>query len=128
MKNILIVDDSQFMRNVLKELLMDNSSAMKLSQAVTISEADSRINAKRKFKELKPDVILLDMVMQSSETEGIEFIEEIRDSFDPKKIIMISSIGQPHLLDECKRLGIVTYLQKPFEQNEVIDAVNNAMK
>lgn len=127
MKTILIVDDSQFMRNVLKDLLMDSSAEIQLSDEIQIFEADGKVNAQKKLKEVNPDVILLDIVMQSSETEGLEFIEEIQDLFDTKKIIIISSIAQASVLDECNKLGIIRYLQKPFVQNQVIEAINKVL-
>lgn len=124
MKKILIVDDSAFMRNVLKDLLTTFEDKAELKDAVELYEADGKRKALEQLKSVKPDVILLDVVMRESETEGLEFIEEIKDIFDTKKVIMISSIGQSSLLTEFQRLGITNYLQKPFEDHQVIEAVN----
>ena len=127
MKKILIVDDSAFMRNIVKDLLTHTTDAQLLVDEVELFEADGKKNALLLLKNIKPDVILLDVVMRESEIEGLEFIQEIKEFFDTKKIIMISSIGQATVIDECKQLGIMTYLQKPFEQIQVIEAVNKAL-
>lgn len=127
MKKILIVDDSAFMRTILKDLLVSEVDGESLTTAVELSEADSKVNALKIFQKFKPDVILLDIVMQDSETEGLEFLEEIKDIFDMNKVIMISSIRQTSVLDKCKKYGVTSYLQKPFEHNQVIKAVNRAL-
>lgn len=124
MKKILIVDDSAFMRNILKDILADKSS---MKEPVEIHEADGKTNAEKKLKTLKPDVILLDVVMRESESEGVEFLNGVKSYFDVGKIIIISSVGQHVILDECKKLGISAYLQKPFDPSEVVDAVNKIL-
>lgn len=127
MKKILIVDDSAFMRNILKDLLSNKAEDVALKDNVELFEADGKTNAIKQFKKIKPDLILLDIVMRESEIEGIEFIEEIKPSFDLSKIIMISSIGQTEVLDKCNKLGIKTYLQKPFEHEQVIETINKIL-
>ena len=127
MKRILIVDDSAFMRGILKDLLMSQSGENTLSENIELFEADGKANALKQLKEVKPDLILLDIVMRESETEGVEFIKEIKDFFNVSKVIMISSIGQTAILDECKKMGIQCYLQKPFEHDQVIAEVNKGL-
>ena len=128
MKNILIIDDSAFMRNILKELLTNAVAENILSEPLTLYEADGKTNALKEMIKAKPDIMLVDIVMKESETEGIEFVNAIKDKFSMKKIIIISSIGQSAIWDECKRLGILHYLQKPFEKNEVISVMNEVLK
>src|SRR5436190_240894 len=127
MKKILIVDDSAFMRAILKDILTDKSDEISLSEPVEIFEADGKSSALKQLKKLKPNLILLDIVMQESETEGLEFIREIQNFFNTRNIIVISSIGQIAVLDECKQFNIRNYLQKPFEKNQVIEAVNKVL-
>ncbi len=125
MKKILIIDDSPFMRKLLKDLLL-NSERPRL-QAIEIYEADGKKSALVQLKKNKPDIILLDIVMQESEIEGLEFLQEVKDIYDARKIIMITSIGQPSIMEECKQFGIQNYLQKPFENAQVVDMVNKAL-
>jgi len=127
MKKILIVDDSEFMRKVLKDYLINKIDGVSLAEEVEIYEADGRINALKLFKKNKPDVILLDVVMKDSPTEGLEFLEEIKNEFDTKRIIMLSSIGQTSVMEACKQFGIISYLHKPFDPDLVIEAINRAL-
>lgn len=122
MKKILIVDDSAFMRNVLKEMITSDAEMAGLTD-FEIHEADGKKKALGITKKINPDVILLDVVMQESEFEGIEFLESIKEFFDLNKIIMITSIGQMEVLDKCKKLGVIIYIQKPFEDTEVINSI-----
>lgn len=128
MKKILIVDDSPFMRNILKDLLTNQNNQPNLAEDVKVFEADGKTNALNQVKKVKPDAILLDVVMKESETEGLEFLQEIVIFYDVSKVIMISSVGQDNIIEECKRLGVNVYLQKPFEHSEVINVVNSIIK
>lgn len=128
MKKILIVDDSLFMRTILKDLLMDKSDSITIEEPIKIYEADGKVGALTQLKITKPDVILLDIVMRESETEGLEFLSQIKDTYDTKKIIIVSSIGQSSILQQCEKLGISGYVKKPFERQQVIEAVNRILK
>ena len=126
MKKVLIVDDSAFMRGYLRDLLTSTScgDVPCLADTVEFFEADGKEKAIQATQLIQPDVILLDIVMKNGETEGLEFIEEIKDHYNPHKIIMISSIKQPFFINKCKQLGVMSYLQKPVEQKQFIEAVN----
>ena len=127
MKKILIVDDSAFMRAVLIDLLTKLPNGHALAEPIELFEAEGKANALKQIKVNKPDVILLDVVMKESEKEGLELIDDIKNIIDPKKIIMISSVGQPELIKACKDRGVLMYLHKPFEQEQVIEAVNSIL-
>lgn len=127
MKKILIVDDSAFMRTILKELLTSQTEDVNLSFPIEIFEADGKVSALKQLKKIKPNLILLDIVMQESETEGLAFIKEVKDTFNTRNIIVISSIGQASILNELRELNIANYLQKPFDRNQVIEAVNQVL-
>lgn len=126
MKKILIVDDSAFMRKLLKDILMTDTVFLK-KHTLTFYEASGKKEAFQHVKKIAFDAILLDIVMVESETEGIEFVEEIRDIFDVNKIIMISSVSQPVLYDKCDQLGITRYLNKPLVAKNIIESVSQVL-
>ncbi len=128
MKKILIVDDSPFMRNVLKEMIVSNAEAGEFDDNFEIFESDGKKDALVIAKKENPDVILLDIVMTESEMEGIEFITEANTFFDLSKIIMVTSIGHMDIINTCKNLGIKYYIQKPFEKNEVVSSIKSVIK
>lgn len=128
MKKVLIVDDSTFMRNVIKDLLSNKIDDVGVMDELKFSEADGKTKAIQQVKKIKPDTILLDIVMKESELEGVEFLEEINPYFDIKKIIMISSIGQSDVIEKCKKMGLLYYIQKPIDHKQLIEAVNQVIK
>jgi CheY-like chemotaxis protein len=128
MKKILIVDDSQFMRNVIKDTLAAKNNDAGVIDKLEFFEADGKDNAIKQVHLIKPDLILLDIVMKESEMEGIEFLENIKSSFNLNNVIMISSIGQMEIIEKCKNLGIKAYLQKPIDSDQLLEAVNHKIK
>jgi two-component system chemotaxis response regulator CheY len=118
MNKVLIVDDSAFMRGVLKELLAQRTPA------VEIFEADGRSAAAEIFKKVQPDLVLLDVVMRENELEGVEVLKDIKESYPNTKVIMLTSVGQVAVIEECKTLGAESYLEKPFDRDTVLDTID----
>lgn len=104
-----------------KILLCDDSRALRMvtGQQVTecgfdlAGEASNGRAAVDQYKALRPDVVLLDLVMP--ELSGQEALAEIM-SFDPEaKVVVLSSLGALHDIEECLRIGARSYLQKPID-------------
>jgi two-component system, chemotaxis family, chemotaxis protein CheY len=127
MKKILIVDDSKFMRSILKDFLTSQMAAHAFLVGSEIYEANGKHEALIQLNRFMPDVILLDIVMNNSELEGIELLNAIQHRYDINKVIILTSVGQSHLIDQCKKLGVHHYLQKPFEPNLIIDSLRSAL-
>lgn len=118
MANILVVDDAIFVRHTLKKILEAYGHTM-------VGEADSGIMALKKYDELKPDVVLLDITMPGM--NGTEVLVKLRAK-DPKaKIIICSSIGQQVVIAEAIQLGALDFIVKPFKEEQVIDAINKVL-
>jgi len=119
MAKILVVDDSAFMRKIMKGILekMGHND---------ITEASGGKEAIEKFKEVKPDLVLLDIIMP--DVGGIDVLREIK-GIDPNcKVIMVTAVGQEAMIDECTKLGAKGYIIKPFEELKVSEAIKDAMK
>ncbi len=127
MKKILIVDDSLFMRTVLKDLLVGKPNVLNQFEGFEIMEASGKLDALKKLEISTPDIILLDIVMGESGIEGVELVELLKGKYDPANIIIVSSVGQDHLKQKCKQLGINHYLQKPITNSQVFDAIKRVM-
>jgi CheY-like chemotaxis protein len=128
MMNILIVDDSQFMRSYIKDMLTGNNECADiLGDKIQCLEADGKLSALDKLAKSRIDIILLDIVMHESELEGIELIEAIHREFDVKRIVMVSSVRQQQLLDKCRKMGVTQYLQKPIEKAAMLAAIKDCM-
>ena len=122
MRKILIVDDSPFLRNSLKEIF---SRKPPTKEPLEIIEADSREKAIQEFEKQDPDLVLLDIVMREGEREGVKVLEQIRKTKTKTKtpVLMLTAVGQEAIIEECKRLGIEGYILKPFDDEEVVKAV-----
>ena len=114
MKKILIADDSMFMRMTLKN---------NLPKGYEIIEAASGSEALKQFKEQKPDLVLLDIVMPEGEEEGVDVLRKIMKSNPKACVVMVTAIGQDAIMDQCKKLGAKEYIVKPFDEKQVADVV-----
>jgi len=113
---ILIVDDSEFMRTILKNVILKS----KYSTAEIIEAADGD-EAIQKYNEQKPDLILLDIIMPVK--DGISVLKEIGQT--AKAIAIISSIDQIDVIEEAKTLGAKGYIVKPYDAKLVIDMIDS---
>lgn len=105
MKRILVVDDQSFIRELLKGQLQQ-------LQETSIMEAANGNEAMGKAKVLKPNLILLDIVMPNK--DGIEVLRELKGSPDTKDIpvIVVSSHSEQERIDEVLKLGALQFIDK----------------
>ena len=119
MASILIVDDAAFMRLTLKQMIEAHGHS-------TAGEAANGKEAVRKFVEVKPDVVLLDITMP--EMDGIETLKRIKE-IDPKaKIVICSAMGQQTMLAQAIQYGAKDFVVKPFEEKRLIAALENVLR
>lgn len=115
-KKILLIEDAEIMIDLLQK---------KLTQAgYQVYIAKDGEEGLRKMKEVKPDLILLDIVMPKM--GGFAVMEEMGKEPDLKKIpvVIVSNSGQPVELEKAKELGAKDWLIKTeFDPQEVIEKV-----
>lgn len=117
-KGILVADDASFMRMMIKDILTKNGFEI-------AGEAVNGLDAVDKYKELKPELVIMDITMP--EMDGIQAVKEIK-SIDPNaKIIMCSAMGQQAMVIEAIQAGARDFVVKPFQQERVIEAVRKAL-
>ena len=115
MKTVLIVDDSSMMRRLIKNIVIKNGYAV-------IGEASNGKAGVRKYKELRPDIVTMDLVMD--EMTGIEALSRILGENPEANVIMISSMGQDVLVRDAIVLGARDFILKPFDEAEVMGAIS----
>ena len=114
-KRILLVDDAAFMRKVLSNILTNNGYDV-------VGEAENGQIGIEKYKELKPDLTVLDVTMDV--LDGIEAVKCIKEYDPDAKLIMCSAMmGQTALVNEALEMGAMDYIRKPFKKEQVIEVV-----
>jgi two-component system, chemotaxis family, chemotaxis protein CheY len=115
---VLLVDDSAFMRTILKGILMKDPYEL-------AGEAANGREAVECYKKLRPDLVTMDIVMP--EMDGIEAVKAIR-AFDPSaRIIMVSAMGQQGMVIDAIQAGARDFIIKPFQPPRVLEAVKRVM-
>ena len=94
---------------------------LELRKIDVVGEAEDGVIAVEKYKELRPDIVLMDIIMPRK--TGLEAIEEIKAFDKESKFIVISSILQEKVIEEANQLGVLHYLVKPFEMTTLIDVI-----
>ncbi|TVY07634.1 response regulator [Paenibacillus cremeus] len=117
MKKILIVDDSLFMRMILKNVIQELGYE-------TIAEASNGLEALTLYKEHQPDLVTLDITMP--EMDGITALSELRKMDPNAKVIMVSAMGQQALLIQAITMGASDFIVKPFNKDRVMEAFKKA--
>jgi two-component system chemotaxis response regulator CheY len=117
-KRVLIVDDAAFMRMMIKDILSKNGYEV-------VGEAENGAKAIDKFKELTPDLTLMDITMP--EMDGIAAVKAIK-AFDANaKIVMCSAMGQQAMVIESIQAGARDFIVKPFQAERVLEAVRKVV-
>ena len=117
-KNILICDDAAFMRMMIKDILTKNGYNV-------AGEAENGMKAVEKFKEVNPDLVLMDITMP--EMDGIQALKEIKKLDGGAKVIMCSAMGQQAMVIESIQAGAKDFIVKPFQAERVIEEKQTVM-
>jgi len=115
MAKILIADDSDAIRLVLKDILS-------IGKHEIVSEASDGAEAVDMYKEFKPEILLLDLAMPKK--DGFTVVKEVIE-FDPNaKIILITASDDQKVINQCLEHGAISYISKPFDFNGVLKAIS----
>lgn len=115
-KKILIIDDEENIRNLLKSMLYDYGE---------IFEADFGKKGFLYFQKEKPDIILLDIMLP--DTSGVELLQQIREKDKNVKVIMITAYETIKSVIEIMDIEISGYITKPFVVKDVIQKISSIL-
>jgi two-component system chemotaxis response regulator CheY len=113
---VMIVDDSLFMRKILRGILSEKGY-------VVAAEAASGIEAMRHLHTRHPDIILLDIILPDS--NGLDLLESIIKACPDSKVVVCSSIGQEQVIQKALDLGAKAFIQKPFTPEKVTEVLES---
>lgn len=116
---VLVVDDAAFMRNMIKDVFGS------MPGFTVIGEASNGVEAIEKYKELRPDLVTMDIVMPLK--SGIEAAREIINADREARIIMCSALGQESLVMEAIDAGARDFIVKPFKAEKVQEVVSRVL-
>jgi two-component system chemotaxis response regulator CheY len=115
---ILVVDDAAFMRMMIRDILTKNGYEV-------CGEANDGAQAIEKFKEVKPDLITMDITMP--EMDGITALKEIKKLDPNAKVVMCSAMGQQAMVIDAIQAGAKDFIVKPFQPDRVIEAIKKTL-
>ncbi len=114
MTKILIVDDAEFLRVRIIKMLTGHG--------FEVFEAENGAKAVEKYKEVRPDVVLMDITMP--EMDGLAALKQIRQIDGHAKVVMLTALGQESVVLEAVKSGARDFIVKPFEHDRVMNAIN----
>jgi len=121
MKSVLVVDDEPGMREMVKQLL--------LNEGYHVLEASNGKHAMEFLKNESPELVITDIIME--EMDGVEIILEIRENYPDIKIIAMSGgskISSEDYLESASDLGADRIFNKPFALSDMLNAVKELIE
>ncbi len=112
--DVLITDDSSFMRKVLHNIVND-------LEFDEVYEAESGEECIEKYEEKEPVLVLLDIVMGGM--SGLETLEKIMEMNEDQNVIMISAVGQKKMVEDALEKGAAEFIEKPFDNDQVKETI-----
>ncbi len=111
MRKVLIADDASFMRQMIREIIEPEGWEV-------VGEASDGVEVVEKFKKLRPDVVMMDIVMPKR--SGIDAVKAIKAEDASARVVMCSALGQEALVTEAMQAGARDFIVKPFKPDAVL--------
>ena len=118
MPRILVIDDDRSVRHLIAKAFDDTD--------VEVAPAATADEGLRLLSELKPDVVLLDILLP--ESSGLDLFEQIRDADSKLPVIFITSLSSSETAIKAMTLGAFDYLVKPLDVARIRDLVRQAIE
>jgi two-component system chemotaxis response regulator CheY len=118
MARCIIVDDSKFMRKIIRESLEYGGHEI-------VAEADNGFDALRQYKSKNPDFVTMDITMGVK--DGVRAVAEIT-AFDPDaKVIVVSALNESTLKLDGENINARAFITKPFEREELLEVIDKVL-
>ena len=117
---ILIIDDNPDIRNILKDIIED--SGFKTRIAANYNQALTEIDKKL------PDVAIIDVKLDKGDNDGIELLSHIKQKNKDIPVIIISGHANIEMAIKSLKSGAFEFIQKPFDQERLMNFVNRAVE
>ena len=117
MQRIGLVDDSVMLRSAIKNVL--ESSGFEV-----VLEAGGSQELFEKLEDTVPSLILLDVFFPTE--NGLDILARLKKQYPPVKVLMVTGLKQETIAEEAKRLGASGVLYKPFDTDDLLNAIKQA--
>ncbi len=120
-KKILIIEDDKFLRELITQKL--------IKESYDVSEAIDGEEGMERIKKLKPDLVLLDLILPG--IDGFEVLSRMKEDVSVSQIpvIILSNLGQKDDVEKGLKLGAVDYLIKAhFTPGEIINKIKTVLE
>lgn len=118
MAKILIVDDAAFMRMMVKDTLSKGGYT-------DVVEAVDGADAVAKFKEIGPDLVIMDITMPNM--DGLEALKAIKAENGSANVVMCSAMGQESMVIDAIKSGAKDFIVKPFKPDRILKTVESIL-
>ena len=114
-KKVLLVDDANLLKRILNEIVVSHGYTV-------CGEASNGLEGFNKYKELKPDIVFMDITMPC--VDGLEGLKMITSYDKNAKVIMCTAMGQQSMIYEAVNSGAKDFVIKPFKPKQITDAID----
>ena len=114
----MVVDDASFMRSMIRDIFSHGPF-------VIAGEAENGMEAVRMYRELRPSLTTMDIVMP--QMDGLTALREILKLDTTAKVVMCSALGQESLIAEAIDAGARDFIVKPFQPSRVLKVVQSVL-
>jgi two-component system chemotaxis response regulator CheY len=115
---VLIVDDAFYVLKALRDILE--------AYGHEVHEASDGVDAMDKYKDINPDVVLMDILLPK--LDGISTTRSIIEYDSKAKVIAITAVGKKGLEKDCLEAGAKVFITKPFKTRELMNMVDYILK
>ena len=119
MTRVLIADDASFMRQMIRDIIEPEGFEV-------VGEASDGVEVIEKFKELHPDMVMMDIVMPKR--SGIDAVKAIVEVDPTACVVMCSALGQEALVMEAIQAGAKDFIVKPFKPDSVVTTLARTLE
>lgn len=119
MKNLLLVDDFEMIREAIKDYLEDQADFQ------ITGEAENGQKALIELEKKPYDLLLTDISMP--EMDGIELLKEVNDKYPDLKILILTMYHDQDIIRRCLKFNINGYMAKNSEREKVIQAIKDVL-
>ena len=119
MARILVADDASFMRQMIRDIIEPAGFEV-------VGEASDGVEVVDKFRELHPDLVMMDIVMPKR--SGIDSVKAIKSEDPSATIVMCSALGQETLVMEAIQAGAKDFIVKPFKPDSVVVTLKKVLE